>query len=440
MPATRAPEPQHLATAPGVNRWHLFLVIATVTAIKIGAILAIRPPARRFEDTRIAFNLLSNGSLSFRHLGQTYYAYQFPTYPLVEAAIFRLAGASPLPVLVFNVLVTAVTAWVLAAIFELFLVRMADAAPFRDRLPAVVWTSVVAFLLDPAIAQYSMLQLHPLAIDTLAFYVPVALTFWYVDRGWQARDLVILGVATGLVMLTRVVLVVNLLPLVALSISRDGWRSTVGRIATVGVIALCVGAPWLIRTYRLDGVVGYTSTTGEILWKGALPGSEGSNFLSNGNRYLSALSAQEQQELERMPVAAQNRYFLCRYVERLASHPKGVALQFLLKLRNFFWFRPQLGNDYGPAMRRLVPAYEAAYAALLTLAIVAVWLFGRGALLPCSLILGLGFVQSIFYVETRHRAVIEPLLIFLASATVVWWWYAPQSRQSASNSRLARCL
>ena len=59
---------------------------------------------------------------------------------------------------------------------------------------------------------------------------------------------------------------------------------------------------------------------------------------------------------------------------------------------------------------------------------------GGGSL---NAILALGLLQSFFYVETRHRVVIEPLLIFLAM-TVLFEW-RPRLFRSRPHHALFLC-
>ena len=305
-------------------------------------------------------------------------------------------------------------AWILARLFAAYMDWTGISRCLRWTAPAVLWVCVLAVLLHPLISYYSMNNVHPFSFDMLMFYLPLLLTARYFHRGSRTMDLVLLGVLTGLVLLTRTVLIVNLLPFVTIAATRSDWRSTLRRTAFVLLTALLVSGPWLIRNYVLDGIVGYTSTTGEILWKGSLGNSDGSNVLSDGRTYTADLSDRDRQILYALSVAGQNRFFLQRYFETLRSKPSQVMRMFVVKLKNFFWFRTLIGNDYTVSIRRFIPLYEVTYAAVLLLALLSIPRVGWPSLFVWSVIVGLGLFQSVFYVETRHRVVIEPLLIFLA--------------------------
>ena len=401
-----------------INRTRLLLLVRTATALKALAVVLFFQHPRTWEDAIMAANLIQTGELYLTHLGNAYHSGQFPVYPLAVSAMYAVFGLYTLPVVLLNLLLNALNAWVFVVLCEAFLDRMDTAGAFQAARKPIVWACALAFLAHPLINQYVMNNVHPFALDMLAFYAPVILVLRYFDRGARPVDLVLIGIATGFVLLTRTVLIVNLLPFVVLSLRESDWGSILKRAAVVLTIGLLVGVPWLVRNYQQDAVLGYTSTTGEILWKGALPGSEGSNFLSDGRSVRGVLSAAEDQHLQTMSVAEQNRFFTGKYLGMVQREPGRVAGMVLFKLRNFFWFRPLIGNDYGPEMRRFIPAYRVGYGTLLVLALASLPLFGMRTILVWSLLLGLGLFQSLFYVETRYRVVIEPLLIFLAATSV----------------------
>ena len=54
---------------------------------------------------------------------------------------------------------------------------------------------------------------------------------------------------------------------------------------------------------------------------------------------------------------------------------------------------------------------------MLASAVLAFVVFGRRAWAAWLPVVALGAVQAVFYVETRHRVLVEPVLLFLALAT-----------------------
>jgi hypothetical protein len=399
-------------------KFRLFILIAAITFLKGVAILLFLPHPRAWEDSAMAINFMRTGSLFVSQYGVRNHSFLFPVYPLMIAGLYGIAGSQARLMTLFNVLLSGVTALVLAGLFPILVSRVDLEARLKGLRRCIVYISVLGFLLHPLINYYSMNNIHPFALYALTFYTLLFLGFRYFERGQKSRDLVLLGVATGANLLTRMTLVVSLVPFVLLSVADRGWSKALGRTATVISIGVLLSSPWLIRNYWVDGVVGYTSTTGEFLWRGSLKNSEGSSYLTDGRTYWTAISDEDSAKLSRMNVADQDRFFLREYLATVTNDPGHVFEMFLVKLRNFFWFRPLIANGYSTSIQRWVPLYKVVYGIVLILALLTVPLFGLRSLLVWGPIIGLGVLQSVFYVETRHRVLIEPLLIFLATLSI----------------------
>ena len=104
----------------------------------------------------------------------------------------------------------------------------------------------------------------------------------------------------------------------------------------------------------------------------------------------------------------------------IKENPAAAARLTVVKFYHFWWFAPQTGVLYPSSWRQLYMAY---YVAALLLAAVGVWQAARrGAVAPLLLVgaflLGLSVVQSVYYVEARHRWAIEPMLLALSGGGV----------------------
>ena len=400
-----------------LHRRAVFVVIVLVTLVKAGLAVAFVPHPRTFEDHDVAVGLVEHGALARVHLGQLNHTIQFPVYPAAVSLVYAVAGVRPPLVLAVNVVITALGAWVLLQLTTLWWNAFDADGRARAFGPAVLWLTLLGFLVYPPLQQYVMATVHPMAVDLTVFYLALWAAHVYLDRGERPQDLVWLGVVAGLVLLTRTVMLVAFLPVLVTVVTRRGVGAALRQAALVLLVGFAVGTPWLVRNYVSDRIVGYTSTTGEILWKGVRPGSDGSNFDDTGIAYGAAWTPEQRRALESMTVAEQNHYFLDEYLHIVRTDPMRVMTMYGRKLVHFFWFRAAAGNDYGVALRRLLPIYKFAYGVMLTGALLAVWRFGartRAVWLP---VVALGASQAFFYVETRHRVLIEPLLLFLALAT-----------------------
>lgn len=404
-------------TPCGVSRRAMLTTIVLLTLVKALLVPALVSRPRTFEDHDVAVGFVTHGALARMHLGQLNHTIQFPVYPLAVAAIYSVAGVRPPLVLAFNVLVSGIGAWLLYGLSVRWLRELDPGGRLRRGAPVVLWLTVLGFLVYPPLQQYVAATVHPMAVDLTVFYLALWAGYVYLDKGERPRDLLWLGLVAGLVLLTRTVMLVAFLPLLVTVVRTRGAGAALRRVAVVLALGLLVGVPWLARNYATDHIVGYTSTTGEILWKGVRPGTDGSNFDDSGSAYGEAWTPEQRAGLEAKTVAEQNRYFVDEYLRTVRTEPARVATMYVRKLGSFFWFRAMAGNDYSATLRRLLPLYKLAYGIILTGALLAFWRFGGRVWTVWLPVVALGAVQAFFYVETRHRVLVEPLLVFLALAT-----------------------
>ncbi len=392
--------------------------IVGVTLVKALVVARFVNGPRAFEDVGIAEALVRRGEFVYLHLGQANHTLQFPTYPLSLAAIFRVFGVQPVAALLFNVVLHGAAAWVLAQLAIRWLRDLDPPGHLNRVAPWIVWLTALGSLLHPPLNQYVMTSIHPLALDMLAFYLAMLGGYWYCERGERTQDLAALGVLAGGVLLTRTVMLAGFAPLLVWVARRAGWAAALRRAAVVLAVALAVSTPWLARNYLRDGIVGYTSTAPEILWKGVLRGTDGSNYVTETRNWADTMDVGLRARVERMTVAEQHAYFLGEYLHTVRTEPARVAGMFAMKFRNFFWFRALFGNEYGPALRRLIPLYKAVYGVLLAGGVVSLLVFRGRPWVVWVPMLALGLAQALFYVETRHRVAVEPMLLFLSLASV----------------------
>jgi 4-amino-4-deoxy-L-arabinose transferase-like glycosyltransferase len=367
-----------------------------------------------WEDGDMAENLVRTGAMFHVTHGVANHSFTFPVYASLVAITYEAFGVGSQAVLALNLALGSLNAWVLALLFGRLFDRLDVPARWRRDRNHVVALAVFVFLVHPVIAYYAMRNVHPLGLDMLVLDVVLLESLRAADSGGTARDCVRVGVVLGLALLTRTTLAVGVFPFFLRTWRHARWATPLRRGLVVAAVALAIGFPWLAHNYATEGVIGYTSTTGEILWKGSLEGSTGSNYLSNGKSYLSALTDEDEAHLASIGVDAQNRWFFAKFVDEVRESPRRTASLYVGKLRSFFWFRSDLGSEYGEVMRRGIPLYKAFYVTLLGFALVSSFVVGRTVWPVLSVAILLGAFQSLFYVETRHRVVVEPLLAFLA--------------------------
>lgn len=127
-------------------------------------------------------------------------------------------------------------------------------------------------------------------------------------------------------------------------------------------------------------------------------------------------------------------------MEFIEAHPAAFIRLVFQKFTNFWWFTDRSGLLYPPQWLELYKAY---YVGVLLLAAVGLWRFtsragpslamSRGVLLALFL-LAISALQSLYYVEGRHRWAVEPMILAISGggiASLRAWRRAPLDVQTA---------
>ena len=362
----------------------------------------------------MARNLLAGRGLTFTHLGIVYKSFAPPLLSWISAGSYWLSG-SIVPAMLLQIAAGSALAVVAAAIAE----RL-----FGN------WTAGAAagFLvaIHPGLIVYNATKAHPLSFDSLSFTLAL-LMFFRLDEKRTVRHAVMLGIVVGVGTLSRSTMLI-FLPIGAVWLlamtPRGGWRSTVRTILVAGLAAFVVMVPWSIR----DSIVHHRglfliSTTGEDFWDGNNPYATGHSYVDAGHTVIDALPAAERADLESQPdEIAQSQWFMNNAIAFIKASPALALRLTFLKFFHFWWFAPQTGVLYPSLWRRLYMAY---YVFVLLLAVVGIWRLARIgapairlALLLGAFLFGLSALQSVYYVEARHRWAIEPMLLAISGGGV----------------------
>ena len=189
----------------------------------------------------------------------------------------------------------------------------------------------------------------------------------------------------------------------------------------LGLTCFICCLPYFYRNYATDKVIGFTSAGGIDMYKGLLPHSEGSNYLYNGGNYYDELGRLDLEAGKLETPGAQNAFFMNKSVAVWQQHPLFALKMYALKLKNFWWFRTLAGNELSIKARRFVPWYQVVYFLLLVGMALSLLRWRGNMLLVLSPAIALSLLQACFYVETRHRILIEPLLIFAGTLGWLQW-------------------
>ncbi|HXC04318.1 MAG TPA: hypothetical protein VNZ86_06160, partial [Bacteroidia bacterium] len=395
------------------GRKQLILCILILSLAKILYLLIFHPGMEFYEDNDIAVNLTNSGEFYLYWDGVKNHTFQFPIYPSLLSLCYTLFGIHPLVAGILHIFLQTLTAFLLWDVFHFFLRLFKLTVRIQRYSNLIVFISILLFCLHPGITWYALFKIHPFSMDMLMLIVPL----WFTARHEQdpsTLNLVFFFISVALAVLTRATLLVSILPFLILFARKKGSGKTVLMVGALGVFVFLSCLPWMIRNYQQDHILGLTSLGGKDIWKGSLPETEGSNYLINGKDCYSLLSKGAVDSIQHMPVKAQNDYFLRLYFKNIREKPLLQIRLFLLKMKNFWLFRSAIGNEYGPQARSFIPLYLGAYLLVLLIALLAAWRIGWASIILLGIPLMLSLGQSLFYVETRHRLLIEPFLIFMA--------------------------
>ena len=401
-------------------RTTLFTVVLTLFFVKLAIVFFYQDEIEVWEDDVIARNMVATGEMFYLQRGTPNYMFQFPVYPSLLYVTYRAFGLEPFNAIVLNLVIISFTCFFLYKIF-VDLGKMCNLEFTNVKPGFVALISVLAFQVHPFITYYSMFKVHPFVFDMIFPIIMVFLSLRMLKNP-SSGNLGLLALSTGFGMLNRATAVLALLPFLILGIRELGTKKTLVNISLVSLISLFIVSPWLIRNYRLYNVFSMTMTGKEILWKGSLYNSDGSNYLLDGRTYKNALSRKESTFLQEKPIAAQEEFFGEKYKKILRKDPLHVIKMYLIKLRNFWLYHSNIGIEYSERIQSFLIMYKVYVYFILVLNLGAVFLFRFRPLVLVSYPIGLSLIQSIFYVETRHRMIVEPFLLFFSVLAVLAVW------------------
>jgi hypothetical protein len=173
--------------------------------------------------------------------------------------------------------------------------------------------------------------------------------------------------------------------------------------------------PWLYRNYLIYGRISINSSLGQNLWIGIQEKTNASTYLPNGKTYFSLIPNDEWLKINGLNPIEQSDYFIEKYKAEIKNHPSLWLKMYLIKLENFWLFREGIGMEYSVKIKRFIPFYQVIYISILLLTLYFVYISKRNSIVIFSIPLALSFIHALFYVETRHRVITEPILFFMAA-------------------------
>ena len=398
-----------------MKRTALLLGVAFGVRLLCGIWLGHFQHPKLWEFEEMANNLLAGHGLIRHQMGAPYYAYVLPVYPLFTAGVYALTNHSRAAILLIQCLISALAVVQVKTIGELV---------FEDSRISTLGAWLVAF--HPPLILFATL-LHSLTLDVFAL-LWVLWAWLRLLRTTHVPETFHAGAASGFALLSRG----TALAFLAWAAAVTAWvlrHQAVRRLRVLAIVALVSGAvvlPWLIRNKRvLHRFPVLITTTGQSLWQGNNPNSSGSGYLQDGRSALDTLPQRFLDQLKGLDESGQDRLFREEAQRFIREHPWQALGLYVKKLKIFWWAGPQTGLKY-PRSYRI--AYGIYYAGIVFLAGIGLWQWRFRLRQPAGALLigfavSISLLQSVYYVEGRHRWGVEPALLLIAAAGLVSYFH-----------------
>jgi len=210
----------------------------------------------------LAWNLVTVHQFTFDRLSPA--AHVGPLYPTLLAVLYSLVGHRPEWVPMLHVLFDLGAVWCIYRVGTTLWGSWVGA-----------WTAALVFLY-PAYWTYDP-RIRSEALLTLLVSLWLWATVLY-SQGPSCRRCVFVGIAAGLTVLCKPVVLILVLLLTGLIwIGTDRWSRKIVYVVVYGATCIMLVAPWSVRNYMLfDRFIPVSAGMGAGLWMGSDPASRGS--------------------------------------------------------------------------------------------------------------------------------------------------------------------
>lgn len=388
------------------NKLIIFLSAAFIVRVALIVIFKTYLHPMPFEHEQLANNILSGKGFLYLFLNAPYRSFCNPLFSWLCAGVYFMTGHSH-----FAVLLMQSSASILLALAVFGIARMM----FDERV-ALVSAAMVSF--HPGFIYYDVFNLMPLSIDALFIASATYLFLKYKDRPDSIR-MAIVGAVIGAGVMSRGI-IGTLMPFFAIYMMTAVRSVNIKkRVAAAGLLAistLIVIAPWIIRNYIIHREVMIISTTGETLWRGNNALALGTSLDKDGKAIIELWPEDFRKKVYAMDEIQQKKFFEKEAMRFIKDNPARFIELYLKKVYYYWWFSPQSGTLYP---RSYLVVYRWMYSLLLVVFMVGLIkaLSSRNislrssALLMVFVFMAICLIQSVYYVEGRHRWLIEPLMI-----------------------------
>ena len=419
--------------APAGRDWVAVLIVGL--ALLVRAIYVFEQRANPFAEYPLMDSLYHLDWARALAAGEDFQPGPFfraPLYPWLLGTELRFFGEDLLALRLVQVLLGGCTTWLTYLVGRRAFGR--GAGRLAALLVATNWVLVYfdGELLIPTLA---------IPLDLLAIYLTLAL-----GRSAAPRAVAAAGLAWGLAAIARPN-VLLFLPLLALWLLFEDRQALGAGLKRAALLAVSVLVPILpLTTY--NAVVGgdrvlISSQAGVNLWIGNNPDSDGSTAIVPGTRpgwwdgYHDAVALAEVEEGRRLRPSEVSAHYARKAREFWRDEPAS-ALRLLGWKTRLLLTRHELGNNqdvpfFAAQFSTLQELLPPSWPLLFPLGMIGLWLAARGRrrLLPLW-----GFVPVyagsivLFFVCSRYRAPLLPVLAVLSAHALLLSWRAFRERRT----------
>lgn len=299
---------------------------------------------------------------------------------------------------------------------------MSIARKIFDEKTAIAAGFLYAF--HPGLIVYTT-KLHEL---TLAVFLFLALTYLLLFFQAKPRVLIAAGLLTGAGIFLRPEFLF-LIPAYGIFDFLKGKKflSSLRRVILLMIFTGMVLSPWIYRGYKIHGrFIFIHSSSAEHLWRGNNPNASGASLTQGRQPILTVAPEDFRRHLSTLNEIEQRDFFMKEAVHFIKTHP-GRFLGMTFRKFVYFWsFSPQAGLEYP---RIWLILYKMLYSFLSICFIAGIYFTWRNrcqiSMAPVvflfSIFMMVSLVHSLYYVETRHRWMIEPLLMIFSAYGIRQW-------------------
>ncbi len=408
----------------------LLILLGAAILLRIAVIFIFKtydhPFFLEYED--IARNMLSGKGFVYEFLNTPYRSFCNPLYGWITVVVYAVTGHSYLAMILVQSFASLALAYVVFRI----------AATIFDEKTGILSAALVLF--HPGFVYYDCFKLIPLSIDSL-FIALIALFFIKGKDDPGILNMFMVGALIGLGALSRGI-IGSFMPFLCLYIlifsKGVPARNRMVSAASLALATFLVIAPWVVRNYVIHKKIMIVSTTGETFWRGNNKYALGTSLSKDGRSIIELWPVEFRNKVYALDEMGQKKFFEKEAVDYIRRNPMSFLRLYAKKVYYFWWFSPQSGAIYPKAYLLI---YKSLYSVLLSFSILGLGLsfFSRNEQIRKNtwaiafIFMSVFVTQSFFYVEGRHRWLIEPILIIFFSYGI-WKTYG------FARQKLARAL